>query len=190
MRALAVLLVALLAGCSQPAPTPATPTASSAGALTLVSDFQNGATIPKQHTCDGDGSAPTLNFTGAPAGAATLALIVIDPDVPVPQAPTQTITHWTAWNVPLVDGAVSIADGKVPAGAKEGINSGSTNGWMPPCPPVGSPAHRYMFQAYAVQGGIDLPSGASRQQLEGALQGKTLGNATLVWLYARAVLPG
>jgi hypothetical protein len=55
-------------------------------------DFKDGATIPKDLTCDGAGTKPTLAYRALPAGAIELVLVVQDPD-----APDGTFTHWTAW---------------------------------------------------------------------------------------------
>ncbi len=44
--------------------------------------FSNGASIAKNHTCDGPDVSPSLNWTGAPAGTQSFALIADDPDAP------------------------------------------------------------------------------------------------------------
>jgi len=44
--------------------------------------FESGADIPKEFTCDGADSSPSLIWTDPPPGTETLALIVDDPDAP------------------------------------------------------------------------------------------------------------
>jgi phosphatidylethanolamine-binding protein (PEBP) family uncharacterized protein len=54
---------------------------ASAPAFSLRSpDFPNGVEIPKQFTCSGEDLSPTLEWSGAPAGTKSLALIADDPD--------------------------------------------------------------------------------------------------------------
>jgi len=44
--------------------------------------FENGAFIPRLHTCDGKDVSPALFWSGIPEKAASLALLVEDPDAP------------------------------------------------------------------------------------------------------------
>ena len=59
--------------------------------------FQAGATIPRQHTCDGADQSPPLSWSDLPSGTKSLALIVEDPD-----APGGTFVHWVLFNVPPI----------------------------------------------------------------------------------------
>jgi phosphatidylethanolamine-binding protein (PEBP) family uncharacterized protein len=45
--------------------------------------FQNGADIPRKHTCDAEDVSPVLRWDNVPAGTKAFALIVDDPDAPV-----------------------------------------------------------------------------------------------------------
>ena len=55
-------------------------------ALSSPAFVDNGA-IPKQYTCEGADISPPLNWSGAPQGTRSFALIVDDPDAPDPRAP-------------------------------------------------------------------------------------------------------
>ncbi len=65
--------------------------------------FEHGGEIPSVYTCDGDDMAPALAWTGVPAEAQSLALIVDDPDAPDPEAPKMTWVHWVLYNIPVFD---------------------------------------------------------------------------------------
>ena len=65
-------------------------------AFTLkVKGFDDGGSIPKRSTCDGEDSSPALEWAGEPRGTQSFALILDDPD-----APAGTWTHWLLWDVP------------------------------------------------------------------------------------------
>jgi Raf kinase inhibitor-like YbhB/YbcL family protein len=142
-------------------------------------DFEDGAAIPKEITCDGAGRKPTLAYRQLPAGAIELVLVVRDPD-----APDGTFTHWTAWGIAAAPGGGLAPQGRFPAGLKEGKNSAGKDGWTPPCPPEGDDAHRYEFHLYAVGKGLTLEPGASPQAVEGVLKG-ALGRGTFTGTYQR-----
>ncbi len=64
------------------------------------SAFADGGAIPAIYTCDGEDVSPPLAWSGIPAGARSLVLIVEDPDAPDPQAPKMTWVHWVLYNIP------------------------------------------------------------------------------------------
>ena len=64
--------------------------------LTLTSPaFSHDGPIPRAHTCDGADQSPPLAWSGVPAAAQQLALIVDDPD-----APGRTFVHWVLYAMP------------------------------------------------------------------------------------------
>lgn len=147
--------------------------------------FMHDRAIPARHTCDGPNVSPPLAWTGVPAGAKSLALIVDDPDAPDPAAPKITWVHWVLYNIPpdangLAEG---IAAKDLPAGTLQGINDWHRTGYGGPCPPVGK--HRYFFKLYALD--IVLPDlkHPAQADLEKAVQGHVLAHAELIGLYQR-----
>jgi hypothetical protein len=67
-------------------------------AFTLHSPaFANGQTIPPRHTADGDNVSPPLEWSDAPAGTRSYALIVEDPDAPGEAG--ETFQHWAVYNI-------------------------------------------------------------------------------------------
>lgn len=155
-------------------------------ALVLKSPaFADHAAIPKRHTCEGADVSPPLDWSGAPAGTKSFALIVDDPDAPDPRAPRMTWVHWVVYNIPaaargLPEGAATHG---MPAGALQGLNDWKRAGYGGPCPPVGR--HRYFHKLYAldaVLSGLERPGKA---ELLAALKEHVLAESQLVGTYQK-----
>lgn len=155
----------------------------SGGAMGLNSSaFQNGAEIPRKHTCDANDVSPTLSWDKAPAGTRAFVLIVDDPD-----APGGTWVHWVIYDLPpetkeLGEGVATAAT--LSSGAKQGINDFRKAGYGGPCPPSGA-VHRYFFKLYALDAPTNLKPRATKQQLLEAIKGHVLGEAQLIGRYKR-----
>jgi Raf kinase inhibitor-like YbhB/YbcL family protein len=130
--------------------------------------------IPTRYTCDGDGVSPPLRISGVPEGAATLALVVEDPD-----APAGTWDHWVAYDIPV---AHTIPEDVGHLGTA-GRNSWGRPGYGAPCPPRGS--HRYVFTLYAVDRDLGLPAGAGKDAVLRAIRDHVLAKASLLGRYSR-----
>jgi Raf kinase inhibitor-like YbhB/YbcL family protein len=145
--------------------------------------FPNGGEIPRKYTCSGENVSPALDWTEVPRQARSLALIVDDPD-----APAGTWTHWIMWNIPVqgasLPEAVSPTQESLPSGARQGKNDFGRIGYGGPCPPPGRP-HRYFFRLYAVGALLNLKAGASRSELESALNPHILGRAEWMGMFKR-----
>jgi Raf kinase inhibitor-like YbhB/YbcL family protein len=152
-------------------------------AFTISSpSFQNGAEIPKKFTCDGADVSPELQWTSPPSGTQSFALISDDPD-----APAGTWTHWVLFDLSAQASSLPENVSKIdelPTGGRQGRNDFRKIGYGGPCPPAGKP-HRYFFKLYALDTKLDLKPGASRQELEQAMQNHILGKAELVGRYQR-----
>jgi len=134
------------------------------------SAFAEGGWIPRLHSCAGADVSPSLEWTDAPAGARSFALIVDDPD-----APKGTWLHWLLYDIPA--GVHTIAQGARGVGIS-GTNSFKKTGYGGPCPPAGSP-HRYYFKLSALDvESLGLKPGASRADVEHAMKGHVLGEAS------------
>ena len=69
--------------------------------LSLTSPaFAPNGDILQEYTCDGKDLAPPLEWSGAPAGTRSFAIIVDDPDAPDPQAPKTIWVHWVLYDIP------------------------------------------------------------------------------------------
>jgi Raf kinase inhibitor-like YbhB/YbcL family protein len=141
--------------------------------------FANGARIDVRHTCDGNNQSPELQWTHAPEGTRTFTLIVDDPD-----APSGVFTHWLLYDIP---GSVNaLAEGTTGVGVS-GRNDFQQGGYGGPCPPRKDRAHRYFFRLYALDvDSLELPQGATREEVEGAMKRHILEQTELMGEYARA----
>ena len=156
-------------------------------ALTLTSlAFTDGATIPRLYTCDDRDLSPPLSWTGVPANAQSLALIVDDPDAPDPKAPKMTWVHWVLYNLPPtttgLPKATTATD--LPPGTLEGLNDWKRKGYGGPCPPIGR--HRYFHKLYALDTVFPDLATPTKAQLEAAMAGHILAKAELMGTYARS----
>jgi len=148
--------------------------------------FPHEGAIPAAFTCEGDDRSPALEWSGVPAGAQSLALIVDDPDAPDPRAPKLTYVHWVLYDIPcdstgLPEGVTRRA---LPAGTREGRNDWKRTGYGGPCPPIGR--HRYFFKLYALDTTMPDLGAATKQELEAAMQGHVRAQATLMGTYEKA----
>jgi hypothetical protein len=146
--------------------------------------FAEGATIPVKHTCEGPDTSPPLAWTDRPANTKTFALIMDDPD-----APMGTWVHWVLWNLPgtmnsLPENVSKTGELKELGGALQGNNTWPKIGYYGPCPPPGK-EHRYFFKLYALDGTLGLKAGATKADIEKAMQGHVLGRAQLMGTYGR-----
>ena len=138
--------------------------------------FGNNGRISTKYTCDGENISPPLAFSCVPQEAKTLALIVDDPDAPV-----GLWVHWLLWNISLE--TKTIGENSIPKGADEGITSFGVAHYGGPCPHDGE--HRYFFKLYALDVDLELPKGATKEQLEEAMMGHVLDKSEIIGHYSR-----
>jgi Raf kinase inhibitor-like YbhB/YbcL family protein len=156
-------------------------------ALSLRSPaFQPGGEIPARHTCEGADVSPPLTWSGVPAKAKSLALIVDDPDAPDPAAPNPLAwVHWVLYNMsPSPSGLPEGAGrGALPPGALPGTNDWRHPWYNGPCPPIGR--HRYFVKLYALDTVLHGLHDPSKAELEEAMKGHILAHAELVGTYRK-----
>lgn len=187
-QVLSTLLCALLFGSGNlPMTAQAGAQRDSKGASTVAfavksPDFSSGGDIPLEFTCTGEDRSPALEWTGAPEGTKSFALIADDPD-----APAGTWVHWVIFNIPhsahALAGAVERKD-QLSDGTRQGRNDFRKIGYNGPCPPPGKP-HRYFFKLYALDSELKLAPGSSKSDVEKAMEGHTLGRAEWIGRYRR-----
>jgi Raf kinase inhibitor-like YbhB/YbcL family protein len=147
--------------------------------------FGNGGRLPERFTADGEGVSPPLFWTGVPAEATHLALLVEDADAPTPSP----LVHAIVWGMPAEDGQLAegaiVADGEGDASGDVGRNSYLREGWLPPDPPTGHGEHRYAFQLFALADVEDPGETPSRSEIVAAMKGRVLAAGLLTGTYSR-----
>ncbi len=144
--------------------------------------FKNGTVLPTAYTCDGKDINPPLEWQNAPAGTKSFMLIMEDPDAPATK-PNPWV-HWIVFNIPpfinKIDENSNIGTLK---GAKQGLTNSGKNEFHGACPP--DKMHRYYFILYALDSMLNLPEGASKNEIMKAIDGHILEKAELMATYER-----
>ncbi len=127
--------------------------------------------FPERYTCDGEDLSPPVEIFGLEGSAASIAMILEDPD-----APRGSFVHWLIWNlapqVSIPEGISPLEEVAAPE-ALQGRNGFGSIGYRGPCPPPGDP-HRYVLRVFALDSELDLPPGSERSELEAAMEGRVL----------------
>ena len=127
--------------------------------------------LPALYTCHGAKINPPLNWSSAPPGTKSLALIVDDSSAP--------ITPYIYWLVfDINPEATDIQEGSLPTGARQALNSNDTATYDAPCP-VGH-RHSYRFTVYALRTTLTLTNGAPLQSALTAIAAATIGRGRIV----------
>jgi len=141
--------------------------------VTRLSISLRSAEFPVWNTCDGPDISPELRIRGLRSEMQSIAIFALNPF-----EPGCSFTTWIIWNLPAIP---LIPEGIPPEGvvtkpvpAVQGTNDYGTIGWRGPCPPRGE-IHRYLFKVYGLDGMLDLPAGALKQDLIDAMRGHVLG---------------
>ena len=176
-RALLAPLLVVVVACTKPAIEPRyAPSAGRGESITVTSRaFTEGTRLPVDHTCDGSDTMPELVFSSPPDNTKSLVLYVEDPD-----ASSGVFTHMIAFNLsPELRKLPSAPD--LTAGgeaARFGLNDFGAPRYSGPCPPKGE-GHRYRFRVIAVDNLLKLQEGATRAQVDEAIDGHILGEGSL-----------
>jgi len=142
--------------------------------------FDEGETIPKRHTGEGENLSPAVEWEDLPNGTRSLVLVVEDPD-----APAGVWNHWLLWDIPASEHG--LPEGfQVGRLGTSGVNDFGEEGYGGPMPPSGHGPHRYFFKVYAIDTSkLMLHSGSKRWDLEKALRGHVIEEACAMGRYER-----
>jgi hypothetical protein len=139
--------------------------------------FEEKTDIPTQYTCDGENVNPPLAISDVPAEAKSLALVLDDPDAPVPGG----FVHWVLFN--FDPRTTAVGENSVPVNGIQGQNGTGQPRYTGPCPPSG--IHHYHFKLYALDSTLNLDSSAKREDVEQAMAGHILTQTELLGFYKR-----
>lgn len=153
-------------------------------ALELTSSaFETTGQIPARYTCEGEDISPPLKWNFVPSDAQSLVLICDDPD-----APSGTFSHWVLYDIPADVEELPPSVPPEPSlewGAQQGRNDFGNIGYGGPCPPHGS-THEYYFRLYALNEELDLPPGATREQVLDRIQDSIVEKTEITGQYNRS----
>ncbi len=141
------------------------------------------AEFPVWNTCDGPDLSPELGIRGLVPETQSMAVFALNPF-----EPGCSFTTWIIWNLspaPVIpEGIPPQGVVTAPVDAVQGTNDYGTPGWRGPCPPEGE-THRYLFKVYGLDAMLDLPAGAGKHDLIGAMQGHVLAFGETAAMYSR-----
>lgn len=143
--------------------------------------FAGHGQIPSKHTGEGEDVSPALEWTSAPEGTRSFALICHDPDAPVVAAGGYGFVHWVCYNIP--GSATGLGEGE--GGPASGPNNFGNSGYGGPMPPNGHGTHHYYFWLLALDRDPDLAPGLDMQQLLDTVEDNVLGMNRLIGTYKR-----
>ena len=144
------------------------------GNLKLESyDFSHGGEIPRKCGYKNGNEKPPLTINEIPEGTKSLALIMDDPDAMEPAG--KVWVHWVVWNIePTATGLENLTE--------EGMTDFGEVGYGGPAPP--DKRHTYVFKLYALDTELDLPDKSTKADVEKAMEGHIVDQATLTGTYA------
>ena len=147
------------------------------GNLKLTSsNFSDGGEIPRIFGYKNGNKHPTLFVSEMPEGTEYLALIMDDPDAM--GAVGKVWVHWVVWNIWPVSNT-GVVDAK---SGTEGMTDFGEVGYGGPAPP--DKRHTYIFKLYALDIKLDLPNESTKADVEKAMEGHIIEQATLTGTYA------
>jgi Raf kinase inhibitor-like YbhB/YbcL family protein len=168
-----ILACASAAMAQQPPAAPAPP-------MSLTSSsFEDGGILADKYTAAVDKPvSPALAWQNVPAGTASFALIMHDPDN-APMKGVLDTTHWVIFNIPAT--VTSLPEGvpndpQLADGSVQIKSSATAVGFRGPAF-RGTFYHHYTFELYALDTKLALGPDASRQDVLKAMDGHIIGKA-------------
>ena len=145
--------------------------------MRLTSDaFSDGGEIPRECGYKNGNEKPELVLPEIPKGTMSLALIMDDPDAM--GAVGKVWVHWVMWNIRSNTATI----GNDSANGTEGMTDFGEVGYGGPAPP--DKRHTYVLKLYALNNTLDLPKESTKAEVEKAMEGHILEQATLTGTYA------
>ena len=175
--------------------------------MTLASPaWTDGGRMPDAHAQPGRDVSPPLEWSGAPEGTQSFVLVVRDLDEIVPATAGPRL-HWLVWNLPATASSLpaGVPEGNAPEPPRgtgvarrppDRLRQISATGpaYRGPAAPASGPAHHYVFELYALDSWLDVPTvgqspAATQAAVEAAMAGHVRGKGVLVGTWRRAAPP-
>lgn len=138
--------------------------------------------------CGGSNKSPHLAWRDAPTQTKSFVIICDDPDAPT----EMPFVHWIFFNIPASVHEVAVGVARKAEvnlantiTSLQGKNDFGNIGYDGPCPPKGHGIHHYSFRIYALDTMLHIKAGATKGQLDAAIQGHVIATAEIVGLYER-----
>lgn len=154
--------------------------------------WPDGGEIPMKHAGRGDNRSPAFEFrwfmratmdpAEQPPYVQSFAVILHDMENPGFGRGTSDTLHWMAWDIPATAKGLreGIPKGDLADGTKQIMsNVGNQGGYYGPGAGPG-PHHHYVFEFYALDTKLNLPSTATRQEVFAAMEGHVVGKSAFV----------
>jgi Raf kinase inhibitor-like YbhB/YbcL family protein len=145
------------------------------------SAFPDKGIIPSCYTCEGANISPPLEIASVPEQTKSLVLIMDDPDVPAHVRSEKIWDHWIIFN--MLPNIRHIPEMTGPASGTFGKTTFGHTRYGGPCPP--DREHRYFFKLYALDILLPLKEGATKKEIEKAMQGHILAETQLMGRYEK-----
>ncbi|MFB5603256.1 MAG: YbhB/YbcL family Raf kinase inhibitor-like protein [Candidatus Nitrosomaritimum aestuariumsis] len=142
------------------------------------SAFQNGSEIPRKYGYKKDNINPPISIKEIPDETKSLALIMDDPDAM--GAVGKIWVHWIVWNIDPSN--LEIKENSIPLESLQGKTDFGEISYGGPAPP--DKEHTYIFKLYALDEMLNINEGSTKSELEEAMKGHVLSEATLEGKYA------
>jgi Raf kinase inhibitor-like YbhB/YbcL family protein len=138
--------------------------------MSVSSEAFSANTLLQRYTCHGARINPPLDWSGAPSGTKSFALVVDDSSAPI-----TPFIYWLVFDIG--PGTTDIQEGGLPTGARQALNSAGTAAYDAPCP---THSHSYRFTVYALSTTLSQENGASLQSVWMAIASATIGRGRKV----------
>lgn len=139
--------------------------------LTVTAPWADGDTVPDAFRCAGPEASPEISWTGVPAEAKSLALVLVDEDAP-------DYTHWVVANIDPATSA--LLAGSVDPNAVQAKNSADSIGFSGPCPPEGE-THAYSLSLYALDQVLEVQNGDDGAAMQDAIYAAAIEAAAVTF---------
>lgn len=149
------------------------------------SAFVEGSAMPTRYAGKGvgDNISPPLGWANLPSATRELALIMQDPDAPLPRP----VTHFVVTGIPT--GWTGLAEGALATTPTPPLAYGKGSfgmiGYAGPRPIRGHGPHRYVFQIFALSRSLVLPPAPKLDLVLSGVADTLLARGVLVGTYER-----